>query len=41
MKRDYVRRVVAFEDHFKKFRKELDREALKKTYQVLTLIMVM
>lgn len=41
MKRDYVRRVVVFEDHFIKFRKQLDREALKKTYQVLTLIMVM
>lgn len=39
MKREFVRRVVVFEDHFKEFRKELDREALKKLYQVLTLIM--
>lgn len=41
MKRDYVRQVVVFGDHFKEFRKTLDREALKKLYQVFTLIMVM
>lgn len=40
MKRDYVRHLVVFEDHFKLFRTTLDREALKKLYQVLTLIMV-
>lgn len=40
MKNEYVRRVVVFEDHFKEFRKTLDREALKKIYQVLTLIMM-
>ena len=39
MKKDYVRRVVVFEDHFKNFRKTLEKEALKKLYQVLTLIM--
>ena len=39
MKREFVRRVVVFEDHFREFRKTLDREALKKLYQVLTLVM--
>ena len=39
MKRVFVRRVVVFEDHFIEFRKTLDREALRKLYQVLTLIM--
>ena len=36
MKKEYVRHVVVFEDHFKEFRKTLDRETLKKLYQVLT-----
>lgn len=40
MKREFVRRVVVFEDHFKEFRKTLEREALKKLYQVITLIMM-
>lgn len=40
MKKEFVRRVVVFEDHFREFRKTLDREALKKLYQVLTLIMM-
>ena len=39
MARSFVRRVVVFEDHFKKFRRTLDRRALKKLYQVLILIM--
>ncbi len=39
MGKEYVRRVVVFEDHFKEFRKTLDRETLKKLYQILTLIM--
>ncbi len=39
--KEFVRQVVVFEDHFKRFRKTLDREALKKLYQVLTLIMMM
>lgn len=39
MKREYVRQVVVFEDHFKRFRKTLERETLRKLYQVLTLIM--
>ena len=39
MKRDYVRQLVLFEDHFKEFRKTLIRDDLKKVYQVLTLIM--
>ena len=30
---------MAFEDHFKEFRKTLDRDTLKKLYQILTLIM--
>lgn len=41
MKKVFVRRVVVFGDYFKEFRKTLDRNALKKLYQVLTLIMVM
>lgn len=40
MKREYIRHVVVFEEHFKQFRKTLDRETLKKVYQVLTLIMM-
>lgn len=39
MKKEYVRRVVVFEEHFKKFRKTLDRGTLKKLYLILTLIM--
>lgn len=39
MKKEYVRRVIVFEDHFKEFRKNLDKDALKKLYQVLILIM--
>lgn len=40
MKKEYVRRVIVFEDHFKEFKKTLNRDTLKKLYQVLTLIMV-
>ena len=40
MKKKMVRQVVVFENHFKEFRKTLDRESLKKLYQVLTLIMM-
>lgn len=39
MKTQFVRQLVLFEDHFKEFRKTLDKEALKKLYQALTLIM--
>ena len=39
MKTQFIRRLVVFEDHFKEFKKTLDKEALKKLYQVLTLIM--
>ena len=39
MKTQFVRQLVVFEDHFKEFRKTLDKEALMKLYQVLTLIM--
>ena len=39
MRKAFVRKVVVFGDHFKDFRKTLDRETLKKVYQVLTLIM--
>ena len=39
MKKEYVRQVVVFEDHFKQFRKTLDRETLKQVYKVLILIM--
>lgn len=41
MKKEFVRKVVVFEDHFKEFRKTLDRDTLKKLYQVLTLIMML
>ena len=40
MKKEIVRQVVVFENHFKEFRKTLNRETLKKLYQVLTLIMM-
>lgn len=39
MEKENVRRLIVFEDHFKTFRRPLDREALKKLYQVMTLIM--
>lgn len=39
MKREFVRQVIVFENHFKDFRKTLDRDALKKLYYVLTYIM--
>ena len=39
MKRQYLRRMVVFEDHFKEFRKTLDKEALKNLNQVFILIM--
>ena len=39
MKKDYVRKVVVYGDHFKEFRKTLNKETLKKLYQILTLIM--
>ena len=39
MKKEYVRRLFVFEDHFKEFRKNLDKRALKKLYQVFILIM--
>ena len=39
MKTQFVRQIVVFEDHFKVFRKTLDKEALMKLYQVMTLIM--
>ena len=39
MEKENVRRLIVFEDHFKNFRRTLDREALKKLYQVMTLIM--
>lgn len=39
MKTQFVRQLVVFEDHFKEFRKTLDKEALNKLYQALTLIM--
>lgn len=30
-KREYVRRIVVFEDHFKEFKTKLDKNTLKKT----------
>jgi len=37
----FVRKLVVFENHFKEFRKTLDRGTLKKVYQVLTLVMTL
>lgn len=39
MRKEFVRKILVFEDYFKDFRKTLDRDTLKKVYQVLTLIM--
>ena len=39
MEKEFVRKVVVYGDHFKEFRKTLNKETLKKLYQVLTLIM--
>jgi len=39
MKREYVRTVFVFEDHFKKFKKTLDKAVLRKIYEVFILIM--
>lgn len=39
MKKNYVRKIVVYKDYFINFRKTLDLAALKKVYQVLTLIM--
>lgn len=37
----YVRSVVVFEDHFIKFKKGLDKNVIKKIYQVLILVMTL
>lgn len=37
--KEYVRRVVVFEDHFIQFKKTLSKDVLKKIYQVFLLIM--
>ncbi len=39
MKREYIRTIQVFEDHFIEFRKALPRDVLKKMYQVFMLIM--
>lgn len=39
MKREFIRHVFVFHNHFKEFRRTLDKDTLKKLYQVLTLIM--
>jgi len=39
MKREYIRTIVAFEDHFKEFKRTLDKAVLKKIYEVFILIM--
>lgn len=39
MKREFIRHVFVFQNHFKEFRRTLDKDTLKKLYQVLTLIM--
>ena len=39
MKAEYVRNVVVYGDYFKDFRYSLNKDALRKLYQVLLLIM--
>jgi len=39
MKREYIRTIVVFEDHFKEFKKTLDKAVLKKIYEVFIYIM--
>ena len=39
MKREYLREILLFEDHFIKFRRTLPRDVLKKMYQIFMLIM--
>ena len=41
MKREYIRTIQIFEDHFIEFKKTLTRDALKKMYQVFMLIMTL
>lgn len=41
MKKEFVRQIVVYGNYFKEFRKTLNKGALKKMYQVLTLIMMM
>lgn len=40
-KREYVRTIQVFENHFIEFRKTLSRDVLKKMYQVFMLIMTL
>ena len=40
MKKEFIRQLVVFENHFKEFKKRLDKNVLKKIYQVFTLIMI-
>ena len=37
----FIRKVVVYANYFKEFRKTLSREALRKTYQILTYIMIL
>ena len=39
MRRENIRNIVVFEDHFKNFKRNLDKNTLKKIYQVFILIM--
>ena len=39
MKREYIRTIQVFEDHFIEFKKTLSKDVLKKMYQVFMLIM--
>lgn len=41
MKREYVRQVIVFEDHFREFKQNIDKDVLKKLYQIFILIMTM
>lgn len=41
MRREYVRKIVVFEEHFISFKKRLDKNAVKKIYQILILIMTL
>lgn len=41
MRREYIRQIVVFEDYFIQFKKTLNKNVLKKFYQVFMLIMTM
>jgi len=41
MKKEFKRQIFVFENHFREFKQTLDRDTLKKVYQVLEYIMLL